>query len=257
MLKRSITDFTVVENTTVGVGFFRLKLRHPRQLPQINAGQFVEVRTPDTAHTFLRRPISIHDVNYEDNTISLLVKIAGNGTNLLSKLPIGAQLNLVYPLGNGFTLDAPYKKVLLAGGGVGIAPLLYLGKVLKDKGVEVEFLFGARNAEGLLCLSDFEAIGKVNITTEDGSQGTKGLVINHKVMDSITDFDTVTVCGPTPMMKAIAEICRKANVNCEVSLENKMACGIGVCLCCVTKTTEGHRCVCSDGPVFNINQLEW
>ena len=257
MLKRFITDFTIVENSPIGVGFFRLVIQHPSKLPQINAGQFVEVQIPDTAHTFLRRPISIHDVNYSDNIVSLLVKNVGNGTNLLSKLHVGDTVNVVYPLGNGFTTDTQYRKVLLVGGGVGTAPLLYLGKVLKSKGVNVEYLFGARDAEGLLCIADFEQVGKVNITTENGSVGTKGMVTNHDIMNHLTDFDAVMVCGPTPMMKAVGKACQTVNVQCEVSLENKMACGIGVCLCCVTKTTEGHRCVCSEGPVFNINQLEW
>ncbi|MCR5696959.1 MAG: dihydroorotate dehydrogenase electron transfer subunit [Marinilabiliaceae bacterium] len=258
MLKRFVADFTIVENTPIGVGFFRLILQHQSKLPQINAGQFVEIQIPDTAHTFLRRPISIHDVNYNNNTISLLVKNVGNGTNLLSKLSINDTINIVYPLGNGFTIDDNYRKVLLVGGGVGIAPLLYLGKVLKSKGVEVEILLGARDAEGLLCLSDFGQIGKINITTEDGSVGTKGFVTNHEIMLRLGDtFDAVMVCGPTPMMKAVGQVCLDANVTCEVSLENKMACGIGVCLCCVTKTKEGHKCVCSEGPVFNIKQLEW
>lgn len=258
MLKRFTTDFTVEQNESIGVDYILLKLKHPTTLPDMAPGQFVEVRIPDTSGTFLRRPISIHDVNYGDNTISLLIRKVGNGTNLLGKLKKSDIVNLVYPLGNGFNLDKAGSKPLLIGGGVGIAPLMLLGRSLKSRGTEVSYLFGARSADGLLRIDAYKEIGKVEVTTEDGSVGTKGFVSDHNwLKDNINQFTSLLVCGPTPMMKVVAKAAKAASIPCYVSLENKMACGIGVCLCCVTETKDGHRCVCSDGPVFEVNDLNW
>lgn len=258
MLKRFTTDFTVKQVETIEPDYLLLTLKHPDSLPEINAGQFVEVKIPDTAGTFLRRPISIHDVDYHENTITLLIRKVGNGTNLLGLLKPNEMVNLVYPLGNGFDMTAAGKHPLLIGGGVGVAPLLYLGRKLKEDGKKVDYLFGARSADGLLRKDVYQAIGDVYVTTEDGSEGTKGFVTNHACLcENIKQYSSLLVCGPTPMMKAIARAAKAANVPCYVSLENKMACGIGVCLCCVTDTRNGHKCVCSEGPVFDINDLKW
>ena len=124
--------------------------------------------------------------------------------------------------------------MLLAGGGVGVAPLLYLGKLLNEQGVDITFLLGARSAKDLLMLSEFEKYGRVLVTTEDGSMGEKGFVTNHSVLQK-ESFDMIQVCGPTPMMKAVARYAREKDIECEVSLENLMACGLGACLCCVEK----------------------
>ena len=115
---------------------------------------------------------------------------------------------------------------------------------------------GARKDTDLLELDEFAKIGKVCITTEDGSAGEVGFVTNHSVLEN-EQFDMISTCGPKPMMVSVARFAKKAGVECEVSLENKMACGVGACLCCVEKTTEGHKCVCTDGPVINIKQLTW
>lgn len=257
MLKRFTTDFSVLENKKIGEDYILLTLKHPNCLPEINAGQFVEVQIPDSAKSFLRRPISIHDVNYEQNTISLLIRVVGNGTQLLSTLLCKEIVNLVYPLGNGFSIEKAGSRPLLVAGGVGVAPMLYLAKKLKQYGVTPEFLFGARTSKDLLLLDTFRSEGVVNITTEDGSAGEKGFVTNHSLFENLKNYSSVMVCGPTPMMKAVGVAATKASIRCEVSLENKMACGIGVCLCCVTDTKEGHKCVCSEGPVFEINDLKW
>ncbi len=258
MLKRFTTNFTVLSRTDLDVDHFQIVLKHPEVLPEIAPGQFVQVQIPDSSHTFLRRPISICDVNYDVNSISLIIKKVGNGTNLLSEIPVNSIVNLIYPLGNGFSLDKAGKNPLLIGGGVGIAPLYYLGRKLIENASKPEFLFGARSSNNLILLDEFTKLSTVNITTEDGSKGTKGFVVNHDCLQkSAKNYSSLLVCGPTPMMKAVAKIAKENNVFCEVSLENKMACGIGVCLCCVTETNDGHKCVCSDGPVFNINDLKW
>lgn len=258
MLKRFTTDFEVVSLEKTGEDFILLTLKHPEKLPEICAGQFVEVKIPDTAGTFLRRPISIHDVDYSTNTLTLLVKIVGNGTRKISQLSSGSIVNLVYPLGNGFPVDKWGNKPLLIGGGVGVAPLLYLAKEINRNGGKAEFLFGARNAQGVLREEVYSAYGKVNITTEDGSMGIRGFVTDHECLTTnAKNYSSFLVCGPTPMMKAVSKVAKAHNIPCYVSLENKMACGIGVCLCCVTDTVQGHKCVCSEGPVFEINDLKW
>lgn len=166
-------------------------------------------------------------------------------------------LNCVLPLGNGFTMPkVANERILLVGGGVGVAPLLYFGKCIKAAGAEPVFLLGARSANDLLELEAFEAVGTVHITTEDGSAGEKGFVTNHSVLQR-ERFTLISTCGPKPMMMAVAKYARQVNIPCEASLENMMACGVGACLCCVEKTTEGNLCVCKEGPVFNIDRLLW
>ena len=173
----------------------------------------MEVRVDGSPSTFLRRPISINFVDRDSNELWLLVAAIGDGTRRLATLQKGDTLNCVLPLGNGFTMPSqPSQKVLLVGGGVGVAPLLYFGQQIKAAGGEPTFLLGARTAADRLGLDLF---------------------------------------------KAVARYAKAEDIECEVSLENKMACGVGACLCCVEKTTEGNVCVCKEGPVLNINKLSW
>jgi len=226
-------------------------------LPEIVPGQFVEVRVDGSDTTFLRRPISVNYVDYASNELHLLVHVVGEGTSKMSQLKPEDKLNCVFPLGNGFTLpEKEGEKVLLVGGGVGVAPLLYLGEKIKEMGSTPIFLLGAKTKADLLQLEKFASIGTVYITTEDGSLGEVGFVTNHSVLER-EEFDRIQVCGPKPMMVAVARFAKAKNVTCEVSLENMMACGLGACLCCVEKTVEGNLCVCKDGPVFNIKKLLW
>lgn len=250
-------DMTVRENIALGPSYSLLKLapNDGGELPAVDAGQFVQIDIKSSKTTYLRRPISI---NYVDgNLLWLLVRNAGEGTKHLIASKPGDVFNIILPLGRGFGIEVDKSsKVLLAGGGVGVAPLLYLGERLSRIGVTVEFLLGARSSRDLLLLDEFSKIGKVNISTEDGSAGEKGLITANSALAK--GFDKIYCCGPMPMMKAVASIARERKIDCEVSLENKMACGLGACLCCIEKNKEGHNvCVCTDGPVFNINELPW
>jgi len=173
----------------------------------------------------------------------------------MSKLEVGDTINTMYPLGNGFDTQTQAKRVLLVGGGVGVAPLLYLAKALNEKGIRPQILLGGRAKGNIIELENFKKQGDVYISTEDGSLGEKGFVTQHSIMTE--QFDKIYTCGPDPMMRAVADIAFKKGIDCEVSLENMMACGIGACLCCVTDTKEGHKCVCTDGPVFNTKELKW
>ena len=226
------------------------------QLPEMMPGQFVQIEIPDSKTTFLRRPISICNVDTKRNELWLLVRDAGAGTHSLINTPASRTINVVLPLGNGFSTDLkPGSTPLLIGGGVGVAPMLYLGKYLQTIGIVPRFLLGARSEADLLLLDEFEKTGDVYVSTDDGSRGTPGIITLNPVLES--NADIIYCCGPSPMMKAVASIARERMITCEVSLENMMACGLGACLCCVEKTVKGNTCVCTDGPVFNINQLLW
>ena len=253
---KKITDFRLIEKKEWAKSTFLL-LQSDEPLEEIKAGQFVQVRVDDAQYTYLRRPISIHDVDYQNRTITLLVQRVGEGTNKMSDIEIGDTLNIIYPLGNGFTIPENNEgNVILVGGGIGIAPLYYLGKMLKEKGIEPQFLLGGRSKSDLIMLEEFESVGKVYITTNDGSLGEAGFVTQHSIWKE-KRFDMIYTCGPKPMMMAVTKIARENNIDCEVSLENLMACGLGACLCCVENTIEGNVCVCKEGPVMNINKLLW
>ena len=253
-----ILDLSVTEVTPIQGRFLLVKATNPMGcLPDMLPGQFAQLRMDLSKETYLRRPISINNVDRESNEVWFLVQMVGDGTRSLAALKPGDTLNAVLPLGNGFTLPSDSsERMLLVGGGVGIAPLLFLGKVMVEAGQKPSFLLGARRASDLMLTDIFRTLGDVYITTEDGSEGEKGLVTNHSVLGQNV-FDRIAVCGPGPMMKAVARYARSVGAECEVSLENVMACGVGACLCCVEDTLDGHVCVCKEGPVFNIKRLKW
>lgn len=255
-MKKNILDLKVVAKECIHEKYVLLKLTDEQPLPEIIPGQFVEVRVDGSPSTFLRRPISVNFVDRENNELWLLVATIGDGTRQLGRLQAGDMLNCVLPLGNGFTMPVENKKVLLVGGGVGVAPLLYFGQQLKARNMEPTFLLGARSAKDLLMLDEFEKYGRVFVTTEDGSVGERGFVTQHSLLQK-ESFDQISTCGPKPMMVAVAHFAQKADVYCEASLENLMACGLGACLCCVEKTTDGNLCVCKEGPVFDVKRLMW
>ena len=256
-MKKFILDLTVNSVEALSDKHVLIKLTDDKPLPEMLPGQFVEVRVDNSPSTFLRRPISINNVDYDRNELWLLVAAVGDGTRQLQKLQKGDRLNCMLPLGNSFTMPTDSaQKVLLVGGGVGVAPLLYFGKRIKAMGGEPTFLLGARSAKDVLERELFEQVGRVFLTTEDGSEGEKGFVTNHSVLAQ-EHFDRISTCGPKPMMMAVARFAFKNDIECEVSLENKMACGVGACLCCVEKTVEGNKCVCKEGPVMNIKKLTW
>ncbi|MBQ6046062.1 MAG: dihydroorotate dehydrogenase electron transfer subunit [Bacteroidales bacterium] len=246
---KEMTNFKVVDRQQLGKQYFTLTLEHPSKMEKIEAGQFVEVEVAGAKDVFLRRPISIHDV--EDNRIKLLVQVVGKGTRKLAELKTGNTVNVIYPLGHGFSITG--QRPLLVGGGAGIAPLLHLAKSYNAKGVRPTILLGGRTAELIAVKEEFREYGELLFATEDGSLGEKGLVTQHSRFAG--DYDHICCCGPTPMMKAVARYAREKGTSCEVSLENMMACGVGACLCCVCDTDEGHKCVCKEGPVFDIRKM--
>lgn len=259
MLKKYKADLPILSNRQIGGDVFEIVLSVEGIDADVRPGQFVEINVAGAEGVLLRRPISVHDYDRDKKTLSLLIHIVGNGTRHLSSKKAGDKLDVVFPLGNGFDIIEAGKRPLLVGGGVGVAPLYFLAKELKKNGAEPVFLLGARNESGLIKSADYASLCRVDVATEDGSAGATGFVTNHPDLspDHIKGFSSILQCGPTPMMKAVAAKAKEAGVACYASLENMMACGFGVCLCCVTDTTDGMKRVCADGPVFNVNDLKW
>jgi dihydroorotate dehydrogenase electron transfer subunit len=250
---KEIHNFTITARRQHGAQYFSLVLQHAGSMQPIAPGQFVEVLVEGSREVMLRRPISVHDVDEKAGTMTLLIQIVGNGTRQLSTLQPGDRLNVVYPLGHGFTVDASGNHPLLVGGGAGIAPLLHLSKVLASKGIKPTVLLGGRTVGLIPVCDEFRPYADVLVATDDGSAGHHGVVTTHPAFSQ--SYSMIYTCGPTPMMKAVARSAAQRSLPCEVSLENMMACGVGACLCCVTDTDQGHRCVCKDGPVFDITTM--
>ncbi|MEI6900065.1 MAG: dihydroorotate dehydrogenase electron transfer subunit, partial [Bacteroidota bacterium] len=180
------------------------------------------------------------------------------GTRKLGHLRESDSVNLIYPLGKPFTIP-DLENVLLVGGGVGAAPLMFLSQYMNRLGLKPNLLLGARTEHDLFDMELFTAQCKnVFITTEDGSAGEKGLVTKHSIFSGKPfSYQKIYCCGPDPMMHAVAKLAASLATECEVSLENYMACGFGVCLCCITPTIHGNLRSCIEGPVFNTNVLKW
>jgi dihydroorotate dehydrogenase electron transfer subunit len=255
--KKTVQDLQVIETTRLNNRHFILELMAPEKLPLILPGQFCQALVEGSPSTFLRRPFSIHSVDYQKNTLRLLIQIKGPGTSQLSKLQAGDRLNLIYPLGNSFSLPFT-KEVLLVGGGCGVAPLLLLAQFLNQNNIHPTILLGFRTKEEVSEIETYAKYGKVLVITDDGTEGEKGLVVDHSIFQrERLDFKKIYCCGPDAMMKAVAKLAQMHKIDCEVSLENTMACGFGVCLCCITPTDKGNERVCVEGPIFNINRLKW
>ena len=257
-MRKYVLNLRVTSVEPLGAHYLLLAATNPAgRLPDMRPGQFAQLRIDDSKETFLRRPISLHCVDYEKNEVAFLVQVAGSGTaSLWAKRP-GSTLNAVLPLGRGFTMPgSPRHRALLVGGGVGIAPLLFMGQEMQRMGLRPTFLLGARSRADLLRLNAYRACGDVCVTTEDGSEGEKGFVTQHSILQR-GHFDSMSVCGPKPMMMAMASYAKRTGIPCEVSLENTMACGLGACLCCVEETVDGNVCVCREGPVFDVRKLKW
>lgn len=256
-MRKICEDFLVQATEQLSDRHWLMRLRSSSTLPEMHPGQFVQVHIDDSPSTYLRRPISINMVDYERNEILLLVAAIGEGTRHLVRKKPGEKVNCLLPLGNSFTMPrSTDERFLLVGGGVGIAPMLFLGKRLVEMGVRPSFLLGARTADELLEKDMFSELGNLYLATEDGSDGENGYVTNHSILKE-KQFDRIATCGPKPMMMSVARYAKQNDIECEVSLENDMACGLGACLCCVEDTTDGHICVCTEGPVLNIKKLLW
>jgi dihydroorotate dehydrogenase electron transfer subunit len=254
---KKIQDCLVHQLHHLNTDNYILEMKVPGAIPPVGPGQFAEIRIDNAPGVFLRRPFSILDVDYDHRTIQFYIKAVGKGTRKLSGLKAGEWVNIIYPLGNQFTITNT-RAALIVGGGSGIAPFILLAKELQKHDTEMTFLIGGKKEQDIFLTKELGRFGKVLVTTEDGSLGEKGLVTQHSVFKTLDPaIRIIYTCGPEPMMKAVSEIAHLKGIPCEASLENLMACGFGACLCCITETADGNKCVCTEGPVFNTNYLKW
>lgn len=251
-------DCWVVQREALGGEYFRIRLRPSR--PFVAApGQFAMVKVSDGIDPLLRRPFSIH--RHEATSpgdFEILFRAVGAGTKLLARTHVGDRLDVLAPLGQGFRLDA--KRPVLVGGGIGVAPLLFLAEEFLRRGVRPKLLVGGRRDRDILCHEDFGCLAiPYSIATEDGSLGETGLV-TRLLEEALVDpaGAQVYACGPTPMLAAVARACSLRRVPCQVSMEAHMACGVGACLGCVVPgAAGGYLRVCKEGPVFDSTSLQW
>lgn len=255
-------NVTVVSQKQIADGIFDLVLQTKEIAAHAKAGQFVSVYSDD-ASKLLPRPISLCGIDREAGTLRLVYRVTGEktGTEEFSKLEAGDTIRIMGPLGNGFTVE-PGKKAFLIGGGIGVPPMLQLAKEIKASGAaEFQTIMGYRNAQTFL-LDEFKEQGDAFAATEDGSVGTKGNVIDA-IKSLGLKADVIYACGPTPMLRAIKAYAEENNIECYISLEERMACGIGACLACVCKSKEkdhhsnvNNKRICKDGPVFLSTEVE-
>lgn len=222
--------------------------------PSIKPGQFVNIRTNGGTDPLLRRPFSIYDA--DGDVIRVVIRVIGRGTELLSRMEPG-EINMLAPLGNGFTVENA-GEVLLVGGGVGNAPLLYLAKELKKSGSRVTYIYSTRGKDYIFGRDEFSsAVDELVITTDDGSAGVKGFASDaaaHIISDP--KFNRVYCCGPDPMMEKTVTLAHPG-AKVEVSVENYFGCGVGICVGCTVDTTDGYVRACVDGPVLDGRKILW
>lgn len=234
----------VIENKQISNNIYRISAEFKSE---IKPGQFFMLKTLDNSF-LLPRPISVNDVN--GNIVSFLYRIEGQGTKKISSLCANDEIQLFGPLGNGFDTEELKGKIAVIGGGIGIAPLLYLSKKL---GKRADVYLGYKDLENMYIVEEFKSfVDKTLIVTEDGSFGEKGFVTDYVLYDK---YDAVVTCGPEIMMNKIVNNCRINNIKCYISLERRMACGMGACLGCTVETKDGNKRACKDGPVFNSEEL--
>ena len=249
-MKYDAQKFLVIKNEEIATGIFDLWVENPTLSSIAKPGQFAHILVPGKT---LRRPISICDA--DKSCLRLVYQVKGEGTEILSRINEGEYLDIIAPLGNGFDINEE-KKYCFIGGGIGVPPMLYASK-MKEKPVVIT---GFRNKDLVILQSDFRKDNcELYLTTDDGTAGEKAFVTDV-LKRKLNDIDEVCACGPSPMLKAIAEICNDAGVPCQVSLEERMGCGIGACLvcaCAVRKNdgTEDYVHVCKDGPVFDSKEV--
>ena len=240
------TLLTVLENTRLAEGIYRLRLAGDTSA--ITApGQFVNLKL---SGFYLRRPISVCDLT--EGELTLIYKVLGHGTEAMTRMAPGAELNVLTGLGNGYDVSRAGARPLLVGGGVGIPPLYGLAKRLTAQGKRVTAVLGFNRESEIFLAEEFRALGaEVIVATADGSAGIKGLVTDG--MAAVSDYTYLYTCGPEPMLKAVYGVCRSG----QFSFEERMGCGFGACMGCSCRTKYGNKRICKEGPVLEKEEIVW
>lgn len=253
----------VIKNFEIIPGYWHLDLSALPIARSFFPGQFVEVKCGSGLTPLLRRPFSIYQADSKKGRVTLIYKIVGEGTAQLAQVKKGQHLEIMGPLGQSFQLQKKWRRIAVVAGGLGILPLFSLVKKARAKNPQMNFeiFWGAAAKSHFFCASEFRAIG-VKIffyATEDGSKGAKSFIPqifkNHLAKGA--EYDQIFACGPKEMLAKVAGISKKFQIPAQVSLEERMACGFGVCLSCAVKTRAGYKKVCDDGPVFRAEEIVW
>jgi dihydroorotate dehydrogenase electron transfer subunit len=256
----------ILARKEVASGIYSIQVHAPQVVALGQPGQFVHIRPGAGTDPLLRRPLSLFSRDLKGGVLGLLFRVVGKGTQVLSQMKTGQSLDLMGPLGRGFSVPSWTRETLLVAGGLGVAPLFFLAQDLVQRKLTVRFLLGARRREELLCRERLEAMGvKLMVSTDDGSEGFCGLV--SELLETVLRRDSLDpeatllyATGPEPMLTRVASLARTSGFDAQFSLERHMACGMGVCLGCVVRclSRDGdqvYRRVCTDGPVFHLEEL--
>lgn len=249
----------VVANEQVSQRLYMLSLESPQIAAALQPGQFVHLQVPGMPDKILRRPFSVYKANAEVGTLKILYQVVGAGTEVLSSVEPGAVSSLIGPVGTSWGVPEG-TPALLVGGGVGAAPLYLLAQKLSAAGSGLKVVLGAQTHADLVCFDDYCALPNCEVVpaTDDGSFGYAGFCTGpaQEAIES-QDYGFVAVCGPEPLMKIVSGMALDAGLPCQISLERRMACGVGACLSCVVDTVDGKKRCCVDGPVFNAAEVVW
>ena len=243
---------------------FKFSVKAPEIVKESKPGNFIEIRVSEGIDPFLRRPISIHNLDRENGILEFIFQVKGKGTTILSKKQEGDYIDIIGPLGFGTFKYDSFEKLAIIGGGIGVFPLYELAKCAKKDGKQVNVYLGFRNKDLVVLEDEFKSVSnKLILTTDDGSYSQKGFAINFLEKDiDEGKIDSIYACGPLPMLRAVKKLAEEKNINCQISLEEKMGCGLGVCLGCAVKKANSPKDapeyfhVCKGGPVFNCKDVE-
>ena len=245
-------------------GIFKFAVQADEIIKTAKPGNFIEIRVNDDIEPFLRRPISIHEMDKENGVLEFIFQEKGKGTKILSSRREGELIDIIGPLGFGTFKYSSYQNLAIIGGGIGVFPLYELAKCAKQENKNINTYLGFRNKELVVLENEFKNVSNnLIITTDDGSYAEKGFAIDFLKKDiEEGKIDSIYACGPLPMLRAVRELALEKNIPCQISLEEKMACGLGVCLGCAVKTAASHKetpeywHVCKAGPVFQAKDVE-
>lgn len=254
----------LIKKEKIKENIYRYSIEAKEIVEKAKPGNFIQIRVSEETEPFLRRPISIYSLDKEKGILQFIFQVKGKGTKLLAKKEEGETIDILGPLGYGtFKFDA-YQKIAIIGGGIGIFPLYELAKQAKQQGKEVYGYLGFRNKELVMLEKEFEKVtDKLLITTDDGSYQNSGFAIDYLKEDREKEqFECIYACGPLPMLRAVQAYANQNDIACQLSLEEKMGCGLGVCMGCAVKTAKSPKDapeyfhVCKGGPVFKAKDVE-
>ncbi len=254
----------LVKKEALKPDIFKFSVKAPAIVKEAKPGNFIEIRITEQTEPFLRRPISIYNLDKENGILEFIFQVKGKGTEILTKREEGQTIDIIGPIGYGTFQYEKYQKIAIIGGGIGIFPLYELAKCAKKEGKEVSTYLGFRSKDFVVLEKEFEEVSnELVITTDDGSYAKPGFAIQYLEKEiQMEKIDAIYACGPLPMLKAVQKLSLEKDIPCQISLEEKMACGLGVCLGCAVKTTKSPKeapeywHVCKAGPVFQAKDVE-